>query len=105
MAGPDPVQAGRPARGPADDALLGNDPNRLLDRQRAFGYTQEDLQFFLGLAQTARIPSARWAATSIAVLSARGCLTVRRTACSPTQVLITKSFVDDSSMVFAPSVG
>jgi hypothetical protein len=28
---------------PQAEALLGNDPNQLLDRQQAFGYTQEDL--------------------------------------------------------------
>jgi glutamate synthase (NADPH/NADH) large chain len=32
---------------PPAEALLGEDPKALLDRQQAFGYTQEDLQFFL----------------------------------------------------------
>ena len=33
--------------GAASHATLANDPSDLLDRQQAFGYTQEDIQFFL----------------------------------------------------------
>ena len=32
---------------PDDHAAMANDPSLLLDRQQAFGYTQEDMQFFL----------------------------------------------------------
>jgi len=42
-----------------------NEPSALLDRQQAFGYTQEDIQFFLEpMAKEGMIPSARWAPTS-----------------------------------------
>ena len=55
------------------EALLGNDPNQLLDRQQAFGYTQEDLQLFLEpMAQTADDPIGSMGADiPIAVLSRR----------------------------------
>ncbi|MBP6547093.1 MAG: glutamate synthase subunit alpha, partial [Phenylobacterium sp.] len=58
---------------PPADALLGNDPNRLLDRQQAFGYTQEDLQFFLEpMAQTGEDPIGSMGGDiPIAVLSKR----------------------------------
>src|SRR5262249_41832593 len=32
---------------PEDQSAPANDPSALLDRQQAFGYTQEDIQFFL----------------------------------------------------------
>jgi glutamate synthase (NADPH/NADH) large chain len=35
------------AEAPAPETPLVNEPSQLLDRQQAFGYTQEDLQFFL----------------------------------------------------------
>ena len=55
------------------EALLGDDPNQLLDRQQAFGYTQEDLQLFLEpMAQTADDPIGSMGADiPIAVLSRR----------------------------------
>ena len=55
------------------EALLGTDPNQLLDRQQAFGYTQEDLQLFLEpMAQTADDPIGSMGADiPIAVLSRR----------------------------------
>ena len=50
-----------------------NDPAVLLDRQQAFGYTQEDLQFFLDpMARTADDPIGSMGTdTPIAVLSSR----------------------------------
>ena len=56
---------------PEDHRAKANDPSLLLDKQQAFGYTQEDLQFFLEpMARQATIRSARWARTRrIAVLS------------------------------------
>src|SRR5579859_6706105 len=52
---------------------LSNDPAMLLDRQQAFGYTQEDLQFFLEpMAKTGDDPVGSMGAdTPIAVLSRR----------------------------------
>ena len=44
----DPVQAGGPAEEPPQwEPARANDPADFLDRQQAFGYTQEDLAFFL----------------------------------------------------------
>jgi glutamate synthase (NADPH/NADH) large chain len=56
----------------ADEALT-PDPETLLDRQQAFGYTQEDLKFFLApMASTADDPIGSMGAdTPIAVLSKR----------------------------------
>jgi glutamate synthase (NADPH/NADH) large chain len=58
---------------PPADALEGADPAQLLDRQQAFGYTQEDLQFFLEpMAQTGDDPIGSMGAdVPIAVLSRR----------------------------------
>ncbi|WP_421932205.1 glutamate synthase large subunit [Phenylobacterium sp.] len=58
---------------PPAEALLGNDPSQLLDRQQAFGYTQEDLQFFLEpMAQTGDDPIGSMGQDiPIAVLSKR----------------------------------
>ncbi|MES2340541.1 MAG: glutamate synthase large subunit [Pseudomonadota bacterium] len=58
---------------PPAQALLGNDPSQLLDRQQAFGYTQEDLQFFLEpMAQTGDDPIGSMGQDiPIAVLSKR----------------------------------
>ena len=58
---------------PPAEALQGADPQHLLDRQQAFGYTQEDLQFFLEpMAQTADDPIGSMGAdVPIAVLSRR----------------------------------
>jgi glutamate synthase (NADPH/NADH) large chain len=52
---------------------VANDPASLLDRQQAFGYTQEDLQFFLEpMARTADDPIGSMGSdTPIAVLSKR----------------------------------
>ena len=62
-------------RGPGEDAapVLPNDPADLLDRQQAFGYTQEDLKFFLEpMATTGDDPLGSMGAdTPIAVLSSR----------------------------------
>jgi len=57
---------------PAPTALA-NDPGRLLDRQQAFGYTQEDIQFFLEpMAQLGDDPLGSMGGdTPIAVLSRR----------------------------------
>ena len=54
-------------------APMANDPAALLDRQQAFGYTQEDIQFFLEpMAQTADDPVGSMGTdTPIAVLSRR----------------------------------
>jgi glutamate synthase (NADPH/NADH) large chain len=56
----------------ADEAISA-DPDTLLDRQQAFGYTQEDLKFFLApMASTADDPIGSMGAdTPIAVLSKR----------------------------------
>ncbi|MDO8378853.1 glutamate synthase large subunit [Phenylobacterium sp.] len=61
-----------PEAAPAD-ALMGSDPAQLLDRQQAFGYTQEDLQFFLEpMAQTGDDPIGSMGQDiPIAVLSKR----------------------------------
>ncbi|MDP3633346.1 glutamate synthase central domain-containing protein, partial [Phenylobacterium sp.] len=61
-----------PEAAPAD-ALMGSDPAQLLDRQQAFGYTQEDLQFFLEpMAQTGDDPIGSMGGdVPIAVLSRR----------------------------------
>ena len=58
---------------PAAAALIANDPSSLLDRQQAFGYTQEDQQFFLEpMAQTGEDPVGSMGAdVPIAVLSQR----------------------------------
>ncbi|MDH4384685.1 MAG: glutamate synthase large subunit [Caulobacter sp.] len=58
---------------PPAEALLGADPQQLLDRQQAFGYSQEDLHFFLEpMAQTADDPIGSMGAdVPIAVLSRR----------------------------------
>ncbi len=58
---------------PPAEELQGADPQHLLDRQQAFGYTQEDLQFFLEpMAQTADDPIGSMGAdVPIAVLSRR----------------------------------
>ncbi|WP_411286516.1 glutamate synthase large subunit [Phenylobacterium sp.] len=55
------------------DAVPPNDPDALLDRQQAFGYTQEDLSFFLEpMATTGEDPVGSMGAdTPIAVLSRR----------------------------------
>jgi glutamate synthase (NADPH/NADH) large chain len=55
------------------EAAPSNDPSTLLDRQQAFGYTQEDLQFFLEpMAQTGDDPVGSMGAdVPIAVLSRR----------------------------------
>ncbi|HEX5776462.1 MAG TPA: glutamate synthase central domain-containing protein, partial [Caulobacteraceae bacterium] len=55
------------------DETLSSDPATLLDRQQAFGYTQEDLKFFLApMAKTAEDPVGSMGAdTPIAVLSRR----------------------------------
>ncbi|MDP3855175.1 glutamate synthase large subunit [Phenylobacterium sp.] len=57
----------------AFNEALSNDPAQLLDRQQAFGYTQEDVQFFLEpMAQTGDDPIGSMGAdTPIAVLSKR----------------------------------
>ncbi len=57
----------------AFDEALSSDSARLLDRQQAFGYTQEDVQFFLEpMAQTGEDPIGSMGAdTPIAVLSKR----------------------------------
>jgi glutamate synthase (NADPH/NADH) large chain len=60
--------------GPGETApVLSNDPAVLLDRQQAFGYTQEDLQFFLEpMGQQADDPIGSMGTdTPIAVLSKR----------------------------------
>jgi len=58
---------------PPAEELQGADPVHLLDRQQAFGYTQEDLQFFLEpMAQTGDDPIGSMGAdVPIAVLSRR----------------------------------
>jgi glutamate synthase (NADPH/NADH) large chain len=58
---------------PAGRADLSNDPAQLLDRQQAFGYTQEDLQFFLEpMGATGDDPVGSMGTdTPIAVLSRR----------------------------------
>ena len=55
------------------DVQLGNDPEALLDRQQAFGYTQEDNAFFLEpMARTGEDPIGSMGSdTPIAVLSRR----------------------------------
>src|SRR5882762_2945487 len=55
------------------DAPFSNDPATLLDRQQAFGYTQEDLAFFLEpMAQSGEDPVGSMGSdTPIAVLSRR----------------------------------
>ena len=55
------------------DAPLANDPSTLLDRQQAFGYTQEDLSFFLEpIAASGEDPIGSMGSdTPIAVLSRR----------------------------------
>src|SRR6202012_4364826 len=55
------------------EAPLSNDPASLLDRQQAFGYTQEDLQFFLEpMAKAGDDPIGSMGSdTPIAVLSKR----------------------------------
>ncbi|WP_332771060.1 glutamate synthase large subunit [Phenylobacterium sp.] len=57
----------------AFDEALANDGAQLLDRQQAFGYTQEDVQFFLEpMARTGEDPIGSMGAdTPIAVLSKR----------------------------------
>jgi len=57
----------------AFNEALSNDAAQLLDRQQAFGYTQEDIQFFLEpMAQTGEDPIGSMGAdTPIAVLSKR----------------------------------
>ena len=62
----DPVQARRTARAAETTAgAVPNDPTALLDRQQAFGYTQEDIAVLPRAdgAATATIRSARWAPT------------------------------------------
>ena len=61
-----------PDAGRSDGELV-NDPSSLLDRQQAFGYTQEDIQFFLEpMAATGDDPIGSMGAdTPIAVLSRR----------------------------------
>ena len=56
-----------------DETPLVDDPQTLLDRQQAFGYTQEDLKFFLApMASTGEDPIGSMGAdTPIAVLSER----------------------------------
>ena len=56
-----------------DETPLVDDPQTLLDRQQAFGYTQEDLKFFLApMATTGEDPIGSMGAdTPIAVLSER----------------------------------
>jgi glutamate synthase (NADPH/NADH) large chain len=56
-----------------EEAPFHDDPQTLLDRQQAFGYTQEDLKFFLApMAATAEDPIGSMGAdTPIAVLSER----------------------------------
>jgi glutamate synthase (NADPH/NADH) large chain len=58
---------------PAMRPAIANDPGELLDRQQAFGYTQEDLQFFLEpMAGAADDPIGSMGTdTPIAVLSRR----------------------------------
>jgi glutamate synthase (NADPH) large chain len=58
---------------PAGEATLANNPAELLDRQQAFGYTQEDLQFFLEpMAEFGDDPLGSMGGdTPIAVLSRR----------------------------------
>ena len=58
---------------PPLDAMPANDPGALLDRQQAFGYTQEDLQFFLEpMSQTGDDPVGSMGTdTPLAVLSRR----------------------------------
>jgi glutamate synthase (NADPH/NADH) large chain len=55
------------------EPALANDPATLLDRQQAFGYTQEDIQFFLEpMAQTGDDPIGSMGTdTPLAVLSTR----------------------------------
>jgi glutamate synthase (NADPH/NADH) large chain len=55
------------------EPALANDPAALLDRQQAFGYTQEDIQFFLEpMAQTGDDPIGSMGTdTPLAVLSTR----------------------------------
>jgi glutamate synthase (NADPH/NADH) large chain len=57
----------------AAESPLANDPAQLLDRQQAFGYTQEDIQFFLEpMAASGDDPVGSMGAdTPIAVLSRR----------------------------------
>ena len=57
----------------ADGVAPFDDPQTLLDRQQAFGYTQEDLKFFLGpMATSAEDPIGSMGSdTPIAVLSER----------------------------------
>ncbi|THD80658.1 MAG: glutamate synthase large subunit [Phenylobacterium sp.] len=57
----------------APEEAAPNDPSVLLDRQQAFGYTQEDLQFFLEpMARSGEDPVGSMGSdTPIAVLSAR----------------------------------
>ncbi len=56
---------------PDEQAVLSNDPAALLDRQQAFGYTQEDIQFFLEpMAQAGDDPVGSMGTdTPLAVLS------------------------------------
>jgi glutamate synthase (NADPH/NADH) large chain len=58
---------------PTVEGAMPNDPGRLLDRQQAFGYTQEDMQFFLEpMAATGEDPVGSMGSdTPIAVLSRR----------------------------------
>ena len=61
------------ALAPEADAPLANDPDTLLDRQQAFGYTEEDLKFFLEpMARAGDDPVGSMGSdTPIAVLSRR----------------------------------
>jgi glutamate synthase (NADPH/NADH) large chain len=58
---------------PAWEAALPNEPSDLLDRQQAFGYTQEDISFFLEpMSETADDPLGSMGTdTPLAVLSRR----------------------------------
>jgi glutamate synthase (NADPH/NADH) large chain len=70
----------------AKDSAAGEAVPSLLDRQQAFGYTQEDLKFLMApMATPVKKPSARWAMTrrwpSCPTSSSR--CTTTSSSCSP----------------------